>query len=833
MGVTVGSSGIRISGQNISVKGAAGSAGTDVMKAKLSAYIPAVLIAVLFGIILSDYLSGANVLLGSDPVIASANLSFSGAVRQICSNWNSTPLLGMPAVPNINLVRILLAALQDGVLWNNWYHGLGCLLASWLLMSYLRREGCSMFASLLAAVGAFWVGFNFTLIYSGHPAKPYIVMLFVGALLAAARAVKGPLLYSLLWGGCIGLMFTHQPDVALFFALFSGAWLIFKLYRELGFKAPGSWARILLPALGFAFLLAWGPLWGGYKTQVKSSVQAQSQSPQEKWDYVTQWSLPPGECVQFFAPGYCGWRTGDPAGPYWGKMGRSAGWDEHHQGFQNFQLDNPYIGWIPIAFALFAVWAYWRTPKRPEILFWAISAVVALLLGMGKFSPLYKLFYQLPVVNNIRAPVKFIQVFQVCLALLTAYGFDFLLKSKGGKTDQSGRRVRYFFPVVAVILVVMLLWWLGLMISRDSGVAGLTGEGYSQQVAQLMVQNKIVAAGHALFMAGAVCAVFALFSFSPPGSWKRMKTVAAGLLIVLTGADALKLSKQYVKTMPRSYIASNVLTAFLSEHCGNGRVALADVQQLNGVLKTYTLPYNHIPVFNPGDISRMSVEYKNFLQALGRNPLALWEFASVKYLLAPSKIVAQVPAARMEKVFSYRAVPGPGGGFLLQADEKGPLAVFEMKQRVPRYALFAGSKKMPEQDALKQLADFSVLSLSPDAELPELSGRGMCGAVEVKAYRPGRVVLSVTTETDAILRCADYYTADWQAALDGQSVPVEPVDYLCQGVLVPAGTHTLELFCGGSKLDFYLQLGGHVLFCGLLAAAWFRRDHSPESAAYQ
>ena len=48
--------------------------------------------------------------------------------------------------------------------------------------------------------------------------------------------------------------------------------------------------------------------------------------------------------------------------------------------------------------------------------------MVTLLLSFGKFFPLYGLFYQLPVVSSIRNPNKFLQIFQLALAVLTAFG---------------------------------------------------------------------------------------------------------------------------------------------------------------------------------------------------------------------------------------------------------------------------------------------------------------------------------------------------------------------------------------------------------------------------
>lgn len=207
----------------------------------------------------------------------------------------------------------------------------------------------------------------------------------------------------------------------------------------------------------------------GYESNVKGTVSMQTGSAQEKWEFVTQWSWPPEECIDFIAPGYMGWRSGEPEGPYWGRMGRSAGWEQTRQGFMNFKLENMYLGIIPVLLALFAVlmtimgkesqftvdapspasgvrcpastspWPF-AAERRAEVIFWSCVAAITLLLAFGKFFPLYALFYKLPFVNSIRNPNKFLQIFQLALGILAAYGLDGILRDAGKRTIDDGRQ---------------------------------------------------------------------------------------------------------------------------------------------------------------------------------------------------------------------------------------------------------------------------------------------------------------------------------------------------------------------------------------------------------
>ena len=124
----------------------------------------------------------------------------------------------------------------------------------------------------------------------------------------------------------MGMMFLEQVDVALFFSLPLGVYVLFALFRNHGWKLS-AWAKVVVPMLGLAFFMALHPLFQGYQLFVSDSQPQQEDiDRQAAWEFATQWSWPPQESMSLIAPGHKGWRSGEPEGPYWGVMGRSAGW---------------------------------------------------------------------------------------------------------------------------------------------------------------------------------------------------------------------------------------------------------------------------------------------------------------------------------------------------------------------------------------------------------------------------------------------------------------------------------------------------------------------------
>ena len=173
---------------------------------------------------------------------------------------------------------------------------------------------------------------------------------------------------------------------------------------------------------------------------------------------------------------YFGWRSGEPEGPYWGKLGRSEGWETTRQGLMNLKLENQYLSLLPLLLAAAAVGFAATGRRRSDTIFWSVAAVIALLLSFGKFGLLYQLAYRLPLISYVRAPVKFLQVFQVALAILAAMGLDAYLRAqKDG--DAAPRALKWIFTGVTVLLG---LAWLGARFAASAKLQGFVEFGWPE-----------------------------------------------------------------------------------------------------------------------------------------------------------------------------------------------------------------------------------------------------------------------------------------------------------------------------------------------------------------
>jgi hypothetical protein len=771
------------------------------------------------------------------PIFSSGGLHFStddsigsligrkqGLPGAFLGGWSDGDLLGSAAFSTLAWWRVLLWVLPIHIFVNT-NHLINLVAASFFLALFLRAQKVSYFSVLVSGISAFWVGTNFTLSYAGHLAKFSILLFAAAYLFCVDRAVrKHSWSWMLLGGASLGMMFAEQADVALFFAILLGPYALFRIWREFPQDRTKSFVRLLPALLGMALLLSIHPLWEGYKVAVKDVSAVQQPDRQQRWDYITQWSLPPEEVTDFFAPGYTGWRSGEPEGPYWGRMGRSAGWEQTGQGFMNFRLENTYIGLIPIAFSLFALFSCRRSARRAEIIFWTAITALALMLSFGKYFPLYSLFWHLPIANNIRNPNKFIQVFQLGLAILTAYGADALFRRKmQGLEGVEQKTYRQFFWIMTAGLGGLVIWALSLSMGRIGDIGLFVSQGWPQQVAPVIVQNKITALWWASLMAAVIAAVFSIFSFPRLEKALRFRNIIAAGLVLLVAADAVLLSKQYVKTIPQGYIEGNAVTRLLRHERESQRVAMITQDGFYNLWLTYLFPYQQIQAFNFTQMPRMADDYKAFLEVVGRNPLRMWQLSGVGFLLGPSGVEKQLPADQYQPVLRYDVLAGNGGAVVVRPNDKGGQAVFRSLAPSPRYALIGGCEKMDDKAALTKLASsdwklFDKVILPLESSQPDPGGHGFCGQVKVLEYRTGRILLKVQADAPGFLRAADKYDSDWKAQVDGIPAEVLRADFIFQAVFVPAGIHEVELKYYPENKLIWLSFAGLAICAS--AAVW-------------
>ena len=349
---------------------------------------------------------------------------------------------------------------------------------------FRRMELCN-FASFFGSLVMTFAGSYLTYVLPGHLGKFDMTTFALLALLCLTRALQTVRLSDFVWSGvALGLTLQGAIDSGALMALLVAAWFLFNAGRrwlDVDDLMRRGWVMgfmsLMIASGVVAFPIVRSLLDAGLVSNVPGIQEGDVN--EQNWQWATQWSYPPSETVDLFAPGYHGWKTHDPHAPYWGSLGRNPQFDPFATPsdllkaanvtnpaqaaqllqFWNFRLNGDFFGTVAllaILLALVAIFAReeaqpnemrldwrddWLRRHRPVIIFWAAVAAVALLTSFGRYFPLpFRLLHSLPLFNSMRNPNKLLVLVTPALAALAAIGMDRLWRETEPRSSKQGSR---------------------------------------------------------------------------------------------------------------------------------------------------------------------------------------------------------------------------------------------------------------------------------------------------------------------------------------------------------------------------------------------------------
>lgn len=308
-----------------------------------------------------------------------------------------------------------------------------CLYLSGLGMAYfLRGKGLSRLAAYSGGLLLAFCGYWSTLFSAGHYGWFQWMAYGVFAFGLTDRAIeRGDLRYWVLLGSALAWGSMHQPDLWLLFTAFN---FVYFLSMWLARGRPVDWKGWLAGALAFLLVGAPGFFHSG-TAEVAGRDRQIEESGQDRWTFVTNWSMPPEDTLEFFVPRIHGdtscrytlhyaRKAGKDTAPYTGRLGRPVSPDGRESPRGNYRQHSLYVGYVTCILA--AIGAILGR-KRRAVWFFAVSALVFWLFSLGRYcAPVYRLVYALPMGDYLRAPVKWHHLTEFCLVILAAFGLDAL-----------------------------------------------------------------------------------------------------------------------------------------------------------------------------------------------------------------------------------------------------------------------------------------------------------------------------------------------------------------------------------------------------------------------
>lgn len=298
------------------------------------------------------------------------------------------------------------------------------------------------------------------------------------------------------------------------------------------------------------------------------------------------------------------------------------------------------------------------------VLFFAVATAASVLLAFGSYSPypLYEQLWHLPGFSSLRVPGRFGMLITFSVAVLAAYGVDWLcrtLRPMSGEPEPRDRRRRFSRAVsvngFAIFLVGLLtataavFWWLvsfRIWIEREPwAVKRMVEESYlslrndrpwltSDMVLSFLnysldPTNPKTATSLAL-MLGVFLLLFCWFAF------RRLWRGWATLLVALVAADMLLFAQDFHPTVHVNQLSSpESATRWLMAQNGDGMTRVYTPRDIRKTEPNKLLPFQVSEI--AGYSSLETVRHQQYMGKLNEFDRTLLDLYNVRFVVLPKR----------------------------------------------------------------------------------------------------------------------------------------------------------------------------------------------------
>ena len=722
---------------------------------------------------------------------------------------------------------------------------------------FLRELQFTRAVRLLAALFYAWQGEVFSTVLAGHfPAPIMWALLPLSAWLVLLSARRDDAFLAAAAGVAIGLQVALLPDRGMLCSLLLASFFLVEAWLHWR-EGIGRMLR-LVARLGLviflAGLIALPDLRATLQTLV-FEVESQSEivefAPEDNsrsYAWATQWSWAPEEAAAYLVPGIFGWFQDSESGPYWGRVGRSEGYEKTGKGLRNHRLASFTWGTLAVPLCLLGLLRFfgqWRgltalsARTRAYLTLLLVTGAVGYILPMGKYTPVFAWFYELPGQDTWRNPLKFLMPVSLSFLVLIAAGADFLRRALDADASTKARLVvlRLLQGLAAILVVV----WLWAVVGDASLFKSLGDQKYVfEQMAAMhrtMILSSFVALG-TMALAALACWWLLRSSAHPklarwcvnptvrrtvlasvqPG---RKGTALLAVLGALNLAQMLWVHSHYVNLIELAEFEEKGPMVELLQPKENDRprVALMRGDPVLESLLQQNFRYHGVETIDIPAASRVPNDYRAWFHALGGNKVRQLELSSVRYFVLPTgmlnPLLKEAEFAERAKRLELFPLGQP------MPDGRASHAVLELKNEVPRAVLLPQLDVMPTKRSV--LSELSNPEWDPHTSLlvdgPTARAAGLLEAApervardaefplpEIVSYDRQRVELKTEAPQPAYLLLTDRFDPAWRATVNGQPATIFPANFMQRGIKVPAGEADVVLTFHPPVNAVYLQL---------------------------
>ena len=722
--------------------------------------------------------------------------------------WNPYTFAGMPFVGNLQSAMFYptnwLCLILPPYRAMNWSVAINLFLSLAFTYGWARMTGRGRLGALVAGATYAFAAPQFLRVHEGHwchlCAMPWIPWLLA---CAEALVVCGGFLPVALGAGGLAIQaFAGHPQYMFYGSIAASLYFVVRLMMEP--QVSKRWRPLLGRLIGFAAIFPLGMILAAVQMLPAAELLSVSQrSGSLGYDWIAQYSLPPENLLTQFAP----WLFGNVTDvAYWGR------WNAWEGG--------AYLGIVSFALALFGSIAGDRRWK------WLAFGMTALLLlfALGGNTPLLRWMLSVPGFGLFRGLSRFAAPMSVFFGLLAGIGADALLPQRQADPSRPPNgdsepklttpSAHWRAAFVAVLCLGAAMWLVTLATARPTDRAPDFWDRFMD--AELARGERPVSYHDSeqlqsdYFRAQAYRAAWGSLARSTmlvtlivvTATFQRRRKLSfrnAGIIVALLAAcDFWTYGRPYLVTFDGS---ASVLTeggvGFLRSRKQPYRITLGDlygggpldplraeVPCVEGVEPNVPERFSELfwrALDQPLDTKKTSYHVGGTTRSLGLLRLLNWRFV-LSSREGPSLGIPGMRTVYRDDKLRVDELPGwlPRARLVhrvLQASKESSVEPGEALEKLLR--LRSDRAARIEHDVAGPLGTVSAEERSKET-------------AEFVARQPEFCRLRVNALAAGLLVLSDIDYPGWKAFVDGIPTPIYRADYLCRGVYVPAGEHTVE-----------------------------------------
>jgi hypothetical protein len=649
---------------------------------------------------------------------------------------------------------------------------------------FLREMKLGLLPATFGAICYLFSGSLMSTPYAGHLARAISIALLPLMMLFVARGVMQRRWYHFVFFASLtALSFLAGHFQMTYYA--TGLCVFFLIFLLVGERKSLHLKGVLRIAGFFLIGLA---LLGMFVSvsylQVYRNLGFGARGETKGYEYTTSWSMPTAELIDLFVPEF-------------------SGILEHYWGENFFKLHVEYFGIITLLFVLVGV--LFSFGNR-NVKFFFFIGIVALMLALGKHTPLFKIaYYLIPGVKKFRAPSLIFFICTLSAVFLAAQGIERIVMGK----DENRKHI--IIAMAGFIGCLFLFTMIGVL-GKD-GFAGFITSHFSYlQAPQNASKLRAFEVNYPFFMNGLAKALVVsviCFIFSVLILQKRVKPfLGVGVITLVLLIDLWAMGKRFLvaEEPPSVYYQQDGVVGFLKQDQSLFRVFALQYRRSNdGIFIIHDI--QSLGGYHPNPLHR----YQEFIGAgetVMFNPYALIEdrrlldLLNARYLIGiplPSESLEyQYDANTREMIQQWRQYYSNFTQVKFIPDVNGPgYVVYRNDSCLPR-ALFVGDYRVfsDREGVLTYLRSDAfdprqtvLLEKDPGIAHPDTFGGG--GTASITEYGANSIKVEVSAEKEGFLLLSENYFPRWNGFIDGKRTEILIADYTLRAVVVPEGKHTV------------------------------------------